>query len=171
MPQLAFAASLAAVLLSGFAAQAQPAGRNSLDKWDAGFKMGTAWAGVATSNGGIRVTAFCGDKKAAAANPAIKAGPYLSIAMGKISPSQRTKTIRLVIDGKATEVPVAIERVPDAVTFDWTPSRSFDAAKMRGLLTTLRAADSFRLEIAGAARDVPLTGIREALSDDIVACR
>lgn len=171
MPLRTLPASLVAITLSGFAAQAQPAGVNAPDTWQAGFQMGTAWAGIATSNGGIRITAYCGDRKAAAANPAIKAGPSLSISMGKVSVPSAAKTIRLVIDGAVTDLPVRVERVPDAVTFDWAPSQSFDAGRMRALLTKLRNAKSLELEIAGASREVPLANIGEALDPDLIACR
>ena len=171
MPKRVFAASLTAMMLASFAAQAQPAAQDGLDTWKAGLQMGTAWAGVATSQGGIRVTAYCGDKTSAAANPAIQAGPSLTISMEKVTPPQGAKTIRLLIDGKATTLPVSIEQRPDAVDFDWTPSRAFDAARMRALLTSLRSAKRFELEVAGAARDVPLAGVRQALDDEIVTCR
>lgn len=162
------AGAIGAFMLAGFGTEAQPGGR--LDVWNSGYQMGTAWAGVATSDGGIRFSIFCGDKEAAAANPAIKAGPSLQVAMSKISPPRKAKSIRLVVDRKTTDLPVAIERVPDAVNFDWTPSRAFDTRRMSRLLMELRDARSLRLEIAGAAREVPLENIREALSEDLIAC-
>ncbi|MDX3809280.1 hypothetical protein ACXIUS_09870 [Bosea thiooxidans] len=160
---------IGASMLVGFGALAQLGGR--LDVWSRGYQMGAAWAGVATSDGGIRLRIFCGDKEAAAANRAIKAGPSLQVAMSKITPPRKTKSIRLVVDRKTTDLPVAIERVPDAVNFDWKPSRAFDAGRMSRLLTELRDAQALRLEIAGAMREVSLKNIREALSEDIIACR
>lgn len=160
---------IGAFMLAGFGATAQPGGH--LDVWSSGYQMGTAWAGVATSDGGIRLSIFCGDKEAAAANPAIKAGPSLQVAVSKISPPRKAKSIRLVVDRKTTDLPVAIERVPDVVNFDWTPSGAFDSGRMSRLLAELRDARALRLEIAGAVREVPLENIREALSEDIIACR
>ena len=37
MPKLIIAASLAAIVSSGFACQAQPVGPDSLDRWNAGL--------------------------------------------------------------------------------------------------------------------------------------
>lgn len=161
-----------AVLLAGFAARAQPGGEVRLDHWGSGYQMGTAWAGITTSNGGIRLSVFCGDREAAAANPAIRSGPSLLVAISKISPPRDARALRFVVDGKATALPVTIEQVPDAVNFHWKPSRAFDARNMSVLLADLRKAKRFHLvAVAGAEREVPLEGVREALSDDIVACR
>lgn len=158
-----------AFMLAGFGAEAQPGGR--LDAWNSGHQMGTAWAGVASNDGGIGIRVVCGDREAAAANPAIKAGPSLQVAMSKISPPRKASSIRLVVDQRPTDLPVAVEHVPDAVNFDWTPSRAFDARRMSRLLKELRDARSLRLEIAGAVREVPLENVREALSGDIIVCR
>jgi hypothetical protein len=166
MLTIARVAALAVLLAASGPTQAQ----ERREGWHSGYQMGTSYAGVA-SNGGARVTFYCGDAKAAAANPAIRRGPSLEVALSKVSQRRGAAAdLRFVVDGKATAIPVTAETVPDAVNFHWKPTARFDGKRMARLLAGLRKATALSVEVYGAQREIPLTGAADALSDELLSC-
>ncbi|WP_439499644.1 hypothetical protein [Bosea sp. (in: a-proteobacteria)] len=166
MLRIGRAVVLAAFLAVSASAQAQ----ERREGWNSGYQMGTSYAGVA-SNGGARVTFYCGDARAAAANPAIRRGPSLEISLSKVSkPRAAAANLRFVVDGKATAIPVTAESVPDAVNFHWKPPARFDETRMARLLAGLHKAATLSVKVYGAQRDIPLTGVADALSDELLRC-
>lgn len=159
--QIAFAAANLAVLASG-AVYAQEAG------WGAGYQMGQSYAGVANADK-ARMTFSCAGRNARVGTG--KGGPSLTVAMPKAKATQTEgRSIEIVVDGKATRVPVRAEPDTDMLAFVWTPDPSFGVASMRPVVAALRKAKTIEVRAAGATLAFPARKAGEALKDDPLAC-
>jgi hypothetical protein len=169
MPR-AFTTVIAAAGFCLSAANAGAQGSAPGGGWNTGYQMGTFYAGV-SAGATARFTFYCGDKAAARANPAITGGPYLTIGLPKAPGLDGARTADIVVDGKATRVPVKAEPNGDGVDLTWTPNGSFDAARMRPIVAALRKAKSLAVTAGGTTQAFATAKAADALRDDPLSCR
>lgn len=156
-------ASGLALLFTVSAAQAQEFG------WGSGYQMGTSYTGVFDGHK-ARLTFYCGDAGAARANPAITAGPYLTVVLPKVTGLESATTIEVVVDGKTTKVPVAARPDIETVDLTWRPGQVFGGAEMKRLVAALRMAKAIQVKAAGVTASLPVEGAAKALAGDPLSC-
>lgn len=165
MPSSRTCLAAALLLLCGGAVQAQ----SEQTGWGSGYQMGTSYAGV--SSGGVRLTFYCGDAAAAKANSAIKAGPYLMASLPRRDAADGLRSLEILIDGKATRIPVTAQSAGKTVELTWEPDRRFGVDAMRPVVQGLRRAGTLSLRAGVEARALPTAGAAEALAEDPLGCR
>jgi hypothetical protein len=158
---IVFAAAGLALMATG-SVRAQDIG------WGSGYQMGQSYAGVGNAEK-ARMTFSCAGKNARVG--AGKRGPSLTVALPKALARQaEARSIEIVVDGKATRVPVRSQPDIDTLEFVWTPDRGFGTASMKPVVAALRQAKTIEVRAAGATLVFPTQKASEALAEDPLAC-
>ncbi len=137
--------------------------------WGTGYQMGTSYAGVSNAQK-ARLSFYCGDSAAAKANPAIRGGPYLTVSLPKAPALETARSVEVVLDGKATAIPVEPKSDIDSVELNWKPSPAFGLAQMKPVIAGLRKAKAIEVRAAGQSASLPSKGADKALADDPLGC-
>jgi hypothetical protein len=150
------------VIIAAGAVGAQDSG------WGSGYQMGQSYAGVSNIDK-TRLTFSCAGRNARV-DPG-KGGPSLTVAMPKAKAMQaQARSVEIVVDDKATRVPVRAEHDNDMLAFVWTPGSSFGTASMRPVVAALRKAKTIEVRAAGATLVFSAQSADEALKDDPLTC-